>query len=57
MHKMLSFWIFCSASFEEDVKKVWDYENSVEQYETAGGTSRKSVQQQIDQLNAWLGTL
>ncbi|ELT94555.1 hypothetical protein CAPTEDRAFT_159436 [Capitella teleta] len=46
-----------SGSFSDDVMKVWDYEYSVEQYQSAGGTSRASVQKQIEQLNAWLNTL
>ncbi|XP_013383283.1 argininosuccinate lyase [Lingula anatina] len=43
-----------SASFDASVTKVWDYENSVEQYRSIGGTSRASVQQQIARLQVWL---
>ncbi|CAH1801872.1 unnamed protein product [Owenia fusiformis] len=46
-----------SPKFESDVEKVWDYENSVEQYSAFGGTSRSSVNQQIVKLETWLKTL
>ena len=36
--------------FEEDVKDVWDFERSIEQRCSLGGTSRKTVQIQIQQL-------
>ena len=34
--------------------KIWNFENSVEQYQVAGGTSRRAVQEQIDNLKASL---
>ncbi|XP_041349400.1 argininosuccinate lyase-like isoform X2 [Gigantopelta aegis] len=40
--------------FEEDVQKLWHYENSVDQYSAQGGTSKKSVQEQIHILEKWL---
>ncbi|XP_033095270.1 argininosuccinate lyase-like, partial [Anneissia japonica] len=43
-----------SSYFEEDVNKVWNYENSVEQYTSTGGTSKASVLAQVDQLSTWL---
>ncbi|XP_070572641.1 argininosuccinate lyase-like isoform X2 [Ptychodera flava] len=46
-----------SAAFDNDVASVWNYENSVEQYTSSGGTSRQSVLKQIEQLNKWLETL
>ncbi|XP_072043943.1 LOW QUALITY PROTEIN: argininosuccinate lyase-like [Amphiura filiformis] len=46
-----------SPAFEPDVSSVWDYENSVEQYTSAGGTSRSSVLQQIKQLETWMTAL
>ncbi|KAI9007205.1 L-Aspartase-like protein [Gaertneriomyces semiglobifer] len=44
------------SAFEEDVKKVWDYERSVEQRNALGGTSRDKVAIQIRWLKEWLGT-
>ncbi|CAG5118915.1 unnamed protein product [Candidula unifasciata] len=44
-----------SPLFEEDVTKVWDYQNSVEQYTAPGGTAKSSVQQQIISLRTSLG--
>ncbi|KAI0235610.1 Argininosuccinate lyase [Lamellibrachia satsuma] len=43
-----------SAVFSEDVTNVWNYENSVEQYQSTGGTSRAMVEKQISQLEEWL---
>ncbi|XP_077995364.1 argininosuccinate lyase-like isoform X2 [Glandiceps talaboti] len=43
-----------SSAFDNDVSSVWNYENSVEQYTSVGGTSRQSVTQQIEQLTQWL---
>ncbi|CAG0895665.1 unnamed protein product [Darwinula stevensoni] len=40
--------------FDQDVKSVWDYGWSVEQYTAYGGTSRVSVEQQIQQLDSLL---
>nr|CAD7428625.1 unnamed protein product [Timema monikensis] len=45
-----------SEKFTEDVSNVWDYESSVEQYQTTGGTSRASVLKQVCQLGQWLQT-
>lgn len=39
-----------SPLFEEDVLKVWNFENSVEQYQATGGTSMASVLKQIEQV-------
>jgi len=41
-------------AFEADVSRVWDFEESVERRDAAGGTSRRSVEAQIAQLRAWL---
>eukprot|EP00128_Syssomonas_multiformis_P002858 Colp12_sorted_trinity150504_noHs@5731 len=41
-------------SFGEDIKNVWDFESSVEQYQATGGTSRAAVQEQLARLTAWL---
>lgn len=41
-------------SFTDDVKAVWDYERSIEQRAAYGGTSRKTVIEQIDQLRSFL---
>ncbi|GFR61625.1 argininosuccinate lyase [Elysia marginata] len=43
-----------SSQFEDDVVKVWDYDNSVEQYTAQGGTAKESVQNQVSTLHAWL---
>ncbi|XP_003729478.2 argininosuccinate lyase isoform X1 [Strongylocentrotus purpuratus] len=40
--------------FEEDVVGVWDYENSVEQYTSSGGTSKQCVLTQVEQLEQWI---
>jgi len=42
------------AAFEEDVIAVWDFEKSVENRATEGGTARKSVEQQIRNIREWL---
>jgi len=36
-----------SPLFEEDVKNVWNFEHSVEQYQSVGGTSKSSVLKQV----------
>lgn len=36
-----------SESFEADVVEVYNFENSVEQYSSIGGTAKSSVQSQI----------
>lgn len=41
-------------AFEEDVLKVWNFEQSVEQRDAAGGTSRRAVLEQIAKLRTWL---
>lgn len=43
-------------AFEEDVMQVWNFEQSVEQRDAAGGTSRRAVLEQIGKLRDWLGT-
>ena len=42
-------------AFEQDVASVWSYERSVEQRDAFGGSSRRAVQEQIDELHLWLG--
>ncbi len=42
-------------AFEEDVAAIWTYERSVEQRDARGGSSRRAVQEQIDELLLWLG--
>lgn len=46
-----------SALFESDVKAVWDYSNSVDQYSSIGGTALSSVKQQITDMTAWLASV
>ncbi|XP_077275416.1 argininosuccinate lyase isoform X7 [Temnothorax americanus] len=43
-----------SEAFEDNVSYIWDFNSSVDQYQTTGGTSLKAVQQQISNLRAWL---
>ncbi|XP_064648237.1 argininosuccinate lyase-like [Lineus longissimus] len=40
--------------FDTDIAKVWDYESSVEQYQAFGGTSKTSVEQQIQKFESWM---
>ncbi|XP_048589033.1 argininosuccinate lyase isoform X2 [Nematostella vectensis] len=46
-----------STLFEENVKAVWNYGNSVEQYTAEGGTSKSAVQDQVTKLECWLKSL
>ncbi|RZC35125.1 argininosuccinate lyase, partial [Asbolus verrucosus] len=39
-----------SPSFGIDIGKVWNYENSIEQYQAVGGTAKTSVLKQIELL-------
>ena len=39
-----------SKYFDQDVTNIWNYKNSVEQYTVVGGTSRKSVLEQITEI-------
>ncbi|KAJ2891047.1 argininosuccinate lyase [Coemansia aciculifera] len=41
-------------AFEDDVLLVWNFEKSVDNRSSIGGTSRVTVQAQIDQLKQWL---
>jgi argininosuccinate lyase len=41
-------------AFTEDVRKVWDFEQSVESRDVTGGTSRRAIFAQIAALRAWL---
>lgn len=41
-------------AFEEDVASVWSFERSVEQRDARGGSSRRAVLEQIDDLLLWL---
>lgn len=43
-----------SEAFEDNVSRIWDFNSSVDQYQTTGGTSLKAVQQQINNLRSWL---
>ncbi len=42
------------AKFDEDVRSVFDYDNSVEKKNSIGGTSSSSVKEQVDRMNTWL---
>lgn len=43
-----------SPCFDETISGLWNYENSVEQYTVVGGTSKISVQEQINLLSNFL---
>ncbi|KAK1121317.1 hypothetical protein K0M31_010617 [Melipona bicolor] len=43
-----------SEKFEEDVMQLWNFFNSVEQYNVTGGTSTSAIIEQISNLRAWL---
>lgn len=43
-----------SNNFDNDFEKIWNYENSIEQYDTIGGTAKSSVKEQIRNLEVWL---
>jgi len=43
-----------SDAFTEDIKSLWDFGRSVEQYEAKGGTSKQSVIRQIETMRLWL---
>ncbi|XP_052868660.1 argininosuccinate lyase [Anopheles cruzii] len=43
-----------SPYFDETISRIWNYENSVEQYTVVGGTSRLSVQEQIRVLRTFV---
>lgn len=43
-----------SSDFGEDVLAVWNYENSVEQYTSTGGTAKAAVLQQISAIETRL---
>ena len=45
------------SRFEEDVMKVWNYEESVERKSSIGGTAKDMVQKQIDDCIAFAKTL
>jgi len=40
--------------FDEDVVEVWDYQRSAEMRDTEGGTSKRSVMEQIQKLRKYL---
>ena len=42
------------SAFDDDVHSVWSFERSVEMRNTEGGTSRRSVQEQIQKLCSYL---
>lgn len=43
-----------SDLFEADVMSVWNYESSVEQYTSTGGTAKSAVQSQISALREYI---
>jgi len=47
--------LFFSSFFSEDVMTIWNFENSIEQYQSYGGTSKASILQQIENLKQMLG--
>jgi argininosuccinate lyase len=43
-------------AFDDDVMEVWNFQRSVDQRDAAGGSSRRAVQSQIENLQAWLAS-
>ncbi|KAJ3299502.1 hypothetical protein HK104_008691 [Borealophlyctis nickersoniae] len=43
-------------AFGEDVSSIWDFEKSIDNRCALGGTSRATVERQINHLKQWLGT-
>lgn len=41
-------------SFSDDVKDVWNFERSVEMRDAEGGTSRRSVLEQIEKMRQYI---
>jgi len=39
---------------KEDVVKIWNFENSVESRNTPGGTSKSSIEGQVEQIKQWI---
>ena len=39
--------------FSEDVMAVWDFEAAIERRDSTGGTSKRSVLKQAEELAAW----
>jgi len=52
--KSLRINICFSEAFEDNISCIWDFNFSVDRYQTTGGTSLKAVQQQINSLRSWL---
>ncbi|TPX62515.1 argininosuccinate lyase [Powellomyces hirtus] len=44
------------AAFADDAVEIWNYERSIDQRCAIGGTSLKTVQEQISAMKKWLGT-
>ncbi|XP_026470674.1 argininosuccinate lyase-like [Ctenocephalides felis] len=42
-----------SPAFDTSVYKIWDFEHSVDQYSSIGGTAKSAVLQQIQELHSW----
>jgi argininosuccinate lyase len=42
------------AAFEADVNEIWNFEKSIENRRSIGGTSSETVQKQIESLKSWL---
>jgi argininosuccinate lyase len=42
------------AAFDKDIAEIWDFEKSVENRASVGGTSKDTVLEQIRKLRAWL---
>lgn len=42
------FFLYCSINFDSDVMEIYNFENSVEQYASKGGTAKLSVLEQIN---------
>jgi argininosuccinate lyase len=47
-------WRTLSTHFDEDIQRVFDFEQSVNSRDVAGGTSARAVQEQLQHAQAWL---
>jgi len=53
----LEFFQSLHSAFEKDVAQIWNYEQSIERRSALGGTAKKTVLLQIEQLRSSLDML
>lgn len=51
---MITYFISPEFGTEEDLRKIFSWEASVEQYTSEGGTSKAAVLLQLQQLEKWI---